>query len=137
MPKGTSDAAGIAQCAAVCSNHSECGAYVFVSQSGPTPGGPRCALKAVGACALHPRKGVFSGYKNSSCHHAPTPPTPGPKPSPAPVPTPRRPTPAPAPVPPVRQLNITKLFAGEQVEVRVLVDRVIVEVSYSAGQPAS
>ena len=75
MPKGTSDAAGIAQCAAVCSNHSECGAYVFVSQSGPTPGGPRCALKAVGACALHPRKGVFSGYKNSSCHHAPTPPT--------------------------------------------------------------
>jgi hypothetical protein len=45
LPKGTSDAQGIAECVAVCANHSECGAYVFVSENGPIAGGPRCAIK--------------------------------------------------------------------------------------------
>ena len=85
LAAGTNDEDGIAQCASFCANHSVCGGFVFVSgrPDVPTPGGPRCAIKAVGACRGFARGGCFSGYKNSACPHTPSP-------------SPRVPTPAPA-----------------------------------------
>jgi hypothetical protein len=71
LPKGTPDSVGIVQCQAFCANHSQCGGYIFVSEAGPTPGGPRCAIKKVGVCKTFARAGCFSGYKKSDC--APTP----------------------------------------------------------------
>jgi hypothetical protein len=78
FPKGTTDSAGIAQCQAFCANHSQCGAYIFVSESGPTPGGPRCAIKQVGVCKTTKRGGCFSGYKKNDCAPTPAPPHPNP-----------------------------------------------------------
>jgi hypothetical protein len=92
LPKGTTDAVGMAKCAATCAQDSACGGYVFVSGAAktPTPGGPRCAIKGQSCCPGAARGGCFSGIRPGECKHphphppGPVPPHPPPPPAPPP-----------------------------------------------------
>ena len=133
LPKRTTDIAGLATCAAVCNNHSACGAFVFVSgdAGNPTPGGPRCAFKAVGSCQGAFRgPGCTCGIKDGTCG-APPPPPPGPGPPGPPGPPPPAPRPPPAPL-----HQIPMLSTDKTVDIVLYVDHTVVEAYFMGGRYA-
>ena len=78
---GTSWAEGTSACAAACAKARGCGGWVFVAS--PQLAGPRCVLKAKGACRPIPRPGCSAGLLAPSCGgDGPAPPPPPPRPRP-------------------------------------------------------
>ena len=132
LAAGTTDAQGLATCAAVCSNHSACGAFVFISGEphNPTPGGPRCAFKPLGSCSANFRGvGCTCSVKIGSCHH-PSPPGPSPPPHPSP---PRPPPPSP---PQASGQPMPMLASDTSIDLALYVDHTVVEAYFMGGRYA-